>query len=205
MLLSEREDFKTRLFSVGADQVEIGRLQARQLAAILPGAKGDVLYVQGRENSFGTKCRLKGLLEELPKTPDIKLDGFRVFGDWTGASVRPAVESWITMGGKLSWIHAAAAQCDAMAFALVDLLREQGIDLPVIGVDGLEAGRKAVDRGTLAATVIQPLGIAHAMSIYRGLITGTVKPDAIPDNGNIVLPPESYPPLTTLEAKAPRH
>jgi len=198
---SERAEYKTRLFSVGADQVEIGRLQARQFASILPDRRGDVIYIQGRENSFGTKGRMKGLLEELPKTPDIKLNGFRVFGDWTGPSVRPAIDSWTQLGGKLAWIKAAGAQNDAMALALVDLLREQGLALPVIGVDGVEAGRQGVDRGALTATVIQPLGVGHAMRVYRDLLGGTLQPDAIPDSGNIVLPPESYPPLATLEKR----
>jgi ABC-type sugar transport system substrate-binding protein len=68
MLRSERDTYKGRLFSVAADQKEIGRLQARQFAAVLPGETGDILYVQGRQNSYATSLRMRGLLEELPRT-----------------------------------------------------------------------------------------------------------------------------------------
>jgi ABC-type sugar transport system substrate-binding protein len=198
MLATERAEYKTRLFSVGADQVEIGRFQARQFAALLPEQKGDILYVQGREHSFGTRHRMRGLIEELKQTPSVKLNGYRVFGDWSPASVKPAVDGWTAAGGQLKWIGAAGAQSDDMALALSDLLREQGFKIPVIGVDGLERGRRAVDKGGLAATVIQPLGVGHAMSVFRDLITGALKPEALPDTGNIILPPESYPPMEML-------
>lgn len=202
LLHTERAEYKTRLFSVGTDQVEIGRLQARQLAAVLAGGKGDILYVQGRENSFGTKSRMKGLLAELPRTPGVKLNGFRVYGNWTAASVRDAVETWTRMGGQLGWLDAAGAQNDPMALGLVELLRGTGISIPVVGVDGLEAGRRAVDRGELAGTVIQPIGVGHAMATYRDLLTGALRPEDLPDSGNIVLPPESYPSLAAISRRA---
>jgi hypothetical protein len=68
----------------------------------------------------------------------------------------------------------------------------------VIGVDGLATGKQAVARGTLAATVIQPLGVGHALRVFRDLNTGTSPKDLIPEDGNIVLPPESYPSLEDL-------
>lgn len=202
MLISERAEYKTRLFSVSADQVEIGRVQARQFTALLPDAKGDILYVQGAQESYGTRQRMKGLLDELKNTPGVKLNGYRIFGDWTPGSVEPAVSRWIGDGGQLKWINAAGAQSDDMALALAELIREKGHKIPIIGVDGLESGLGAVDDGRLAATVIQPLGVGHAMTIFRDLITGALRPDALPDTGNIVLPPESYPPIDTLKPGA---
>jgi ABC-type sugar transport system substrate-binding protein len=204
MLATERAEYKTRLFSVSADQVEIGRFQARQFAALLPEKKGDILYVQGRENSYGTRHRMRGLIEELKETPSVKLNGYRVFGDWSPSSVEPAVDGWIGAGGQLKWINVAGAQSDEMALALSDMLRARGYGIPVIGVDGLEGGRQAVDRGRLAATVIQPLGVGHAMTVFRDLITGALKPESLPDTGNIVLPPESYPPMEAIRERAGR-
>jgi ABC-type sugar transport system substrate-binding protein len=201
MMRAERETFRTRLFSIAADQVEIGRMQARQLAAVLPGEKGDVLYVQGRANSYGTKQRMKGFLEELPRTPGVKLNGYRVYGDWSSESVKPAVESWMQMGGKLAWIGAAGAQNDDMALSLAELVKAQGVDIPVVGVDGLDKGKLAVDAGILAATVVQPLGVGHAIELFRDLLGGAPKRALIPDDGNIVLRPESYPPLERLASR----
>jgi len=144
---------------------------------------------------------MAGLIEELRKTPSIKINGYRVFGAWSAASVEPAVDRWIGAGGQLKWINVAGAQSDDMALALADLLRRKGLEIPVIGVDGLDRGRRAVDNGQLAATVIQPLGVGHAMRVFRDLITGTLRPEDLPDSGNIVLAPESYPPIEALRRR----
>lgn len=191
-----------RLFSVTADQKEIGRQQARQFAAVLPDGHGDVLYVQGRQNSFATKERMMGVLEELPRTGGVKLNGYRVYGDWSPESVRPAIDNWVELGGRLEWIQAAGAQNDDMALALAALLRDRGRSVPVIGVDGLSTGRQAVAQETLAATVVQPLGVGHALRVFRDLGTGTSPQKLIPEDGNIVLSPESYPSLDDLQRRS---
>ncbi len=185
---------------MAANQTEIGRIQARQFAALLP-AGGSVLYVQGRENSYGTRYRAKGLLEELPRTPGLKLSGYRVHGDWSPRSVRPAVEGWSRLGGKLEWIQAAGAQSDDMALALAELIRERGLALPVIGVDGLEPAKRAVDAGVLAATVVQPLGVGHALRVFKDLQSGAPHQSLIPPDGSILLDPESYPTLERLRER----
>ena len=202
MHLAAREDHKGRLFSVSADQKEIGRLQARQFAAMLPDGAGDVLYVQGRQNSYATAQRMLGLLDEVPRTAGVKVNGQRVFGDWSSGSVKPALEGWKQLGGKLEWIQAAGAQNDDMAMGLAALLTTEGCSVPVIGVDGLEPGRKAVADGTLAATVVQPLGVGHALRLFRDLHVGAREADLIPADGNVVLPPESYPTLDKLRTRA---
>jgi ABC-type sugar transport system substrate-binding protein len=193
-----RKALGTRLFGVAADQMEIGRIQARQLAAVLPNGAGDVLYVQGRQGSYATAERMKGLLAELPKTAGVKLTGYRVYGDWSPESVAPAVESWKKLGGRIDWIQAAGAQNDDMAMALSTLLRKEGRDIPVIGVDGLEAGQRAVADGVLAATVVQPLGVGEALRTYRAVAGGRSDASIIPEDGNILLKPESHPAIAAL-------
>lgn len=200
---AQRKAYGARLFSVAADQVEVGRIQARQFAGLLPGGAGDVLYVQGRPNSFATAERMKGLLAELPKTGGVKLTGYRVYGDWSPESVAPAVDNWQRLGGRLDWIRAAGAQNDDMAMALSTLLRKEGREIPVIGVDGLDAGKRAVAAGLLAATVVQPLGIGDALRAYHAACTGRADV-VVPEDGNILLKPESHPPLARLAPAAAR-
>jgi ABC-type sugar transport system substrate-binding protein len=198
----ERQNWGSRLLSVAADQVEIGRIQARQLAALLGHRAGSVLYVQGSEHSYATRHRLKGVLEELPRTGGVTLNGYRVFGDWSSASVRPAVDSWTKLGGRFEWLDAAGAQNDDMAIALAGILRERGFALPVVGVDGLPLGKRAVEDGVLAATVVQPLAIGHVLRAFRDLSTGNAS--AIPADGSVLLAPESYPPIAQLRPDAAR-
>ena len=200
---TERQAHGSRLFSVAADQAEIGRIQARQFDALLPGGAGDALYVQGRATSFATAERMKGLLAELPRTRGVRLAGYRVYGDWSPESVRPALDGWLEAGGRLDWIQAAGAQSDDMALALSALLREKGCSVPVIGVDGLEAGKRAVSEGVLAATVVQPLGVGQALRTYRDVLVRKSAKGLIPEDGNITLEPGSYPPLPELVTRLP--
>lgn len=200
---TQRQAHGSRLFSVSADQAEIGRIQARQFDALMPGGAGDVLYVQGRATSFATAERMKGLLAELPRTGGVRLTGYRVYGDWSPESVRPAVDDWTQLGGLFDWIQAAGAQNDDMALALSALLREKGRTIPVIGVDGLEAGKRGVNEGVLAATVVQPLGVGEALRTYRDVLGGKSDKGPIPEDGNILLEPGSYPPLSELVTRRP--
>jgi ABC-type sugar transport system substrate-binding protein len=207
MMRVERLEYGSRLYSVSADQEEIGRIQARQFAKLLPDAQGTVLYVQGREDSHATRHRLKGVLDGLGQTPGVKLAGYRVFGDWSPGSVRPAIDEWERLGGRMRWVGAAGAQSDDMAIAMADLFRERKAKVPVTGVDGLQAGRDAVDRGLLVATVVQPLAVGQALRIFRERRSGASEKGQIPEDGNVLLPPASYPPVERLEPNrdAPRH
>jgi len=202
----ERQRYGGRLYSVSADQEEIGRIQARQFAALLPDAEGSVLYLQGREDSHATRYRLKGVLDELNRASGVRLAGYRVFGDWSPGSVRPAIDEWERLGGKIKWIGAAGAQSDDMALAMAELFRDRKLPIPVTGVGGLQAGKDAVDQGLLGATVVQPLAVGRALEIYRDIRSGVPESERIPEDGNVLLPPVSYPAVENLKPNpnAPR-
>ena len=53
---------KLPIFAVGSDQVEIGRLQGRQIQALLPSG-GTVLYIQGPLSATAAREWLKGMQE----------------------------------------------------------------------------------------------------------------------------------------------
>src|SRR6266571_2397393 len=53
------------VFAITSDHEEIGRIQGRQLSALLPGG-GLVLYIQGPSESSAAKQRLFGALETKP-------------------------------------------------------------------------------------------------------------------------------------------
>src|SRR5882757_402501 len=53
------------MFGVSSDHVEIGRLQGRQLAALLPKG-GSVIYVQGPSENSAAKERTAGMQETKP-------------------------------------------------------------------------------------------------------------------------------------------
>src|SRR5579859_3382608 len=53
------------LFAISSDHVEIGRIQGRQMAALLRGG-GSVLYVQGPSENSAAKERTAGMQETKP-------------------------------------------------------------------------------------------------------------------------------------------
>lgn len=77
----------------------------------------------------------------------------------------------------------------------------------MIGVDGLEVGRRAVADGVLTATVVQPLGVGEALRTYRAVAGSRGDAGIIPEDGNILLKPESHPAIAALappKGAAPR-
>src|SRR5215471_3422373 len=81
---------KLPLFTVGSDQTEIGRLQARQIRTLLPSG-GTVLYIQGPPNSPAAGERLAGTQEGLASsTTRMTVIDSR----WSEESAERAVRSW---------------------------------------------------------------------------------------------------------------
>src|SRR5205823_11208610 len=61
------------VFSLAADNQEIGRIQGRQLAALAPKG-GVVLYIQGPSDADASKLRSAGMLETKPDRKSTRLN-----------------------------------------------------------------------------------------------------------------------------------
>ena len=68
------------VFAVSADNGDVGQIQGRQLAALLPNG-GSVLYIQGPSGSTATEQRAAGMYGSKPDNVKIKLIKS---GNWTG-------------------------------------------------------------------------------------------------------------------------
>ena len=193
-----RRGSKAPIFSVSTDQEEIGRIQGRQIVALLPRG-GSVLYIQGPSEHFAAKLRTVGLQATLP--PNIRVSGLR--GNWTEEGASRAVSAWLklTSANKLR-VDLVAAQNDLMAMAarkvfqnVSDLTeREHWMNVPFVGVDGLpNTGQTWVRDGSLTATVIMPPSAGHALRMMSDALTKS----RVPEEKNW-LPPESFPPVAEL-------
>ena len=188
--------------TAGADQEEVGRIQARQIRALLPEPKGSVLYLQGPADTSVAQERLKGVREGLLGTAVTLsvIDGF-----WTEESGAEAVRSWLQLRSSAA-IHPelVAAQNDAMALGARRALeaspaRPELARLPLLGVDGLpEGGQRLVDKGQLAATIVCPSNIRPAIELVAQSLRSAGQTP-----GRVVLTPRSYPPEMELRARAP--
>src|SRR6266851_1331886 len=128
-------------FGVTSDHLEIGRIQGRQFAALLPHG-GSILYIQGPAENPAAKDRTVGMQETKP--PNIHVTLLRA--QWTEESSQRAVRSWLKLStSQRAAIDLVGAQDDSMALgarkAFEELTnesdREQWLRLPFTGCDGL--------------------------------------------------------------------
>jgi ribose transport system substrate-binding protein len=193
-----RRGSKIAVFVVTSDHIEIGRIQARQLAALLSDG-GAILYILGPTESATVKDRKAGFEAVCPKNLRVTL----LRGKWTEESGYRSVATWLKLGGSSkAGIVAVAAQNDAMAIgarkAFEELSTEQErtkwLSLPFVGSDGLpKTGQAWVRSGLLAATVITPPMAGQAVQLMaNALRTG----ENVPERTVTLL--ESYPPLGKL-------
>jgi ribose transport system substrate-binding protein len=167
---------KGPVFSVSSDHVEIGRIQGRQFAALLPKG-GSVLYIQGPSENSAAKERTAGMLETKPGN----LQVVSLKGQWTEESAQRSVRSWLKLTtSQKAAIDLVGAQDDSMALgarrAFEELSseseRERWLRLPYTGCDGLPAtGQAWVRNGTLAATVFVPPNAGQAIEMLVDAFT----------------------------------
>src|SRR5262245_27532627 len=184
--------------SVSTDQLEVGRLQGRQFQALLPSG-GRVLYVQGPLHSAVVRERLTGLRGELQGKP---IELTLIDADWTAAGAEKAVAFWsrsslsaglhLDIVGGQNDLIAAGSRRALMGHADPERRREWAV-LRYTGVDGLpEGGKRMVERGELAATIVCPSNAGPAVGLVARFLEGRPGPP------ELVLPPLSYPPIEKL-------
>jgi ABC-type sugar transport system substrate-binding protein len=162
-----RRQYTIPLFAVTSDHREVGRIQGRQIAALLPGG-GSVLCIQGPSYSPAAQQRSEGMQETKPGNMEVKF----LRGKWTDRSAYEAVNTWLRLSSSRNApIQAVAAQDDSMAMGareafLATYDAERWLSLPFIGCDGVpKTGQTWVRRGYMAATVVIPPNIGLAIEL----------------------------------------
>lgn len=191
------------VFAISTDHMEVGRLQGRQISALLPKG-GSVLYIQGPSENSAARERTAGMRETIPQAVQVQI----LKGKWTEESSRRAVESWLSLTtSRKARIDLVAAQDDSMAMGARRAFeqirdaseRDKWLRLPYIGCDGLpKTGQVYVRKGWLAATVHIPPNTPMAMEMLTKALAGTAQPPEY-----TLTAPKSIPPLEELAAKRP--
>lgn len=192
-----RKSAKAPIFSLSSDHKEIGRIQGKQIATLLPKG-GSVLYIQGPSENSAAKERTAGMQAVKPANIQITL----LKGQWTEDSSFRAVSSWLRLTtSQKARMDLVAAQDDSMAMgarkafeALDNEERERWLSLPYLGCDGLpKTGQAWVRAGQLAATIYVPPNTDQAMAMMVQAITKGMQP---PERALTV--PSSFPPIDRL-------
>jgi ribose transport system substrate-binding protein len=189
------------LVTVASDQIEIGRVQARQVRALRPDG-AHVLYIQGPDAASASQDRYAGLKQGL-EGANVRLTVLD--GHWTEVSAYNAVRSWLRLKlWEIAPVDIVAAQDDSMARgarrAIDDMpeVAAKWAEVEYLGIDGVpDVGRRMVDEGQLAATVVMPSNTGAALeAMHRWAVSGTMPPESI------ALPIRSYPDEERLAASS---
>jgi len=192
---------KAPIFAITSDHIEIGRIQGRQFAALLPQG-GTVLYIQGPSENSAAKERTAGMLETKPDNIHVTL----LRGQWTEESAQRAVHSWLKLStSQKAAVDVVGAQDDSMAIGArnafqeieSEVERDRWLRLPFIGVDGLpNTGQAWVKSGTLAATIFVPPNAGQAIEM---LLSGIQEGKTLPERA--LIDAVSIPPLASLKPR----
>jgi ribose transport system substrate-binding protein len=188
------------IFSLSSDHLEIGRLQGRQFAALLPKG-GAILYIQGPTENSAAKDRTSGMQQTKPANVQITL----LKGQWTEESAAKSVRSWLKLStSQRAAIDLVAAQDDSMAIGarnafqeLPEADRERWLKLPYLGCDGLpKTGQAWLKSGTLAATIFVPPNAGQAIEM---LVDAMARKKSLPETALTV--PVSIPAIAELRPR----
>jgi ABC-type sugar transport system substrate-binding protein len=189
------------IFTVSSDHAEIGRLQGKQFAALLPRG-GSILYIEGPSQSSSAQKRTAGMLETKPSNIQAKI----LKGKWTEESAERAICSWLNLAtSQKSVIDLVGAQDDSMAMGARkafekinnDEERTRWLSLPFTGCDGQPAaGQIWVNKRWLAATIYIPPLAGKAIEILAKAIRERTQPPEHTVTASFSIP--------SLDALAPR-
>ncbi|ABF43002.1 monosaccharide ABC transporter substrate-binding protein, CUT2 family [Candidatus Koribacter versatilis Ellin345] len=193
-----RRSFQVPSFAISTNHEDVGRIQGRQMAALLPQG-GTALYIQGPSGSDAAQQRTNGMMETKPANIQIRA----MKAQWTEQSATQAVNSWLRLAiAKDLGIGLVAAQDDSMALGARKAFEEHSnrdnwLSLPYIGCDGMpNTGQAWVRRGLLAATVVIPPNAGQAIEMLAKAIDLKSQPLE-----RSFTTPTSYPPLGALMPK----
>lgn len=177
-----RLEFKLPVFSISSDHEEVGEIQGKQFAALLPQG-GSVLYIEGPANSSAAKQRTAGMNRTKPANVHVK----SMRANWTEESAYKTVTSWLRLRtSQETRIDLVAAQDDSMAMgarkafgAVAAEDRERWLKIPFTGCDGMpDTGQAWVRSGLLAATIyIRPNADLALEMLTETLRAGTPLPE----------------------------
>lgn len=142
-----------RVFSVGSDNLKIGREAAKYAASIL--RKGDkIAILEGAPGHVNAMKRLKGFQDEIVKLSPHSPIVASVSAQWDRLKANSITTDLLTRTPDLKLIYAAN---DMMGLGAAEAVRAAGKEkqVSIVAVDGTKDARQAIMAGRMQATVAQ--------------------------------------------------
>jgi ABC-type sugar transport system substrate-binding protein len=186
------------VFVVSQGQSDIGMIQGRQLAALLP--LRTILYIQAPSTSSISIQRRLGMESTKPRNVDIRA----LRAGWSEESAYHVVTSWLRLAtSRVEQFDLVAGQTHELALgarkAFDELKtvekRARWLRLPFIGIGTSSQVEPLVDKGILTAAVVTSATTDVALDMVTRAILGKVKmPECT------LVETSSYPSLEKLRA-----
>jgi len=172
-----RRTAKVPVFQVSQDHFEVGRIQGRQMGAILPQG-GSVLYLRGPVMSWWASRRTEGMESTRPKNVEVKV--VRAVAA-AAENAYTAVSSWLNLGNaRSSAIQLIVSQNTDFLTGAKKAFEEQRsetermkwLNLPRTGVGVASRTKPLVDSGELCASVVTSLTMDRAVEMLAHALNG---------------------------------
>lgn len=195
-----RKSSQAPVFTVTQGQSEIGRLQGKQLAALLPHG-GSVLYIQGPSTSSVAVQRFEGMESSRPR--NVQMTSLR--SKWSEANATQSVNAWLRLAtSRAEKFHLVAGHTHELALGARKALennenldqRKRWLDLPFIGIGIASQVKPLIQERLLAAAVITSVTVDLALKMLVRAIETKSQPAQC-----TFVEASSYPELEKLAAK----
>ena len=163
---------------VGPDDELAGQREANALIKDLNG-HGNVVILEGPLGQSATIDRTAGNDEALKMAPGIKVLA-RQPGEWSRTQAYQIMSSWLSKYG--SKIDGVISQNDDMAEGAIRAMQQRGMNnIPIVGIDGIQAGLMNVKSGRQLMTNLQdaPLQLGEALQVAVDAVEGKTVPKTI--------------------------
>jgi D-xylose transport system substrate-binding protein len=136
------------------DNVEVGRIEARSIFALVP--KGNYIIIKGNKadaNADFLRAGYEEIIGAAVKSGDIKIVGETYTDNWDPKNAQTETEQFLTAANNK--VDAVLSENDGMAGGVVAALQAQGLagKVPVSGQDGDQAALNRVALGTQTVSV----------------------------------------------------
>jgi ribose transport system substrate-binding protein len=190
---------KAPVFQISQDHMEVGKIQGKQMGAILP-AGGSVLYLRGPSMSWWATKRTEGMETMKPKNVEVRSlkvlestteGAFKTVSGWMSLTRQRPEGTQLIVSQNADFIAGARK-----AFETAGLDRAKWMAVPCAGVGVIERSKPLVDQGSLCAAVVTSLTMDRAVELLaRAMTNGSQPPE------HTFVDAYSYPSLEDLAKK----
>lgn len=175
-----RRKAKAPVFQISQDHVEVGRIQGRQIGAILPSG-GAVLYLRGPQMSWWATKRFEGMESTKPKNVDVRsvkvlnstMEGaYAAVGSWLNLTKQRPEGTQLIVSQNTDFIAGARKAFDETPIGD----RQKWTSIPCVGVGVAERSKPLVDQGSLCAGVVTSLTMDRAVEMLARAMASGAKP-----------------------------